>query len=886
MMRLVRRLAFWLRRNDDLADELDFHRQMKEAELRARGVAEEEIRAATQRAIGNDLRARQDARDVWLAPWLQDVTQDVRLAFRTLARDRRFAITAMVTLGLGMAVSNTAFHFVNAAMLRDWPFEHPERLFTINSQDPRGFYAGVSYPEYLQWRDHTTAFEVLSADANQSVNVSDDEHGAERFSGHFITHQAFDVVRVSPMLGRSFVPADDVQGAQPVAILGYDLWRNRYGSDPALIGRIIRINGQPATVVGVMPEGFQYPLIADLWLPMSMLPGIRNATWRSTGFRVTGRLKDGASLNQARQEVATVAATTLREHSDVDKARVIAVIGVRDGQLAGGARELLWAFLAASIIVLLLASANVTNLLLARAWQRARETAVRVALGASRWRVVRQALTECLLVGGGGAVLGGYLSFAGFRAMSTAFNIYEAGAFDRPRKPFWYATSPDAFGWIFMGVVFLLGSLAAGVIPAIHVSRTNANDVLAGGRDGHAARVSRRWAATLMAAQLAIAMMLLSAGGLFARHFLQLYRIDPVVAIDGLVSMRLTLPSRYESVDQRRQFIRQLDERLSNTQAFSGSTIGDVPVQTIAMTSRSIWLDGEALDPSKPPRTSIYVAAGPRYFDLLKIPVLRGRGLVDGDELRGRESAVINERFAAVFFKGVDPIGQRIRVTQAGPVAESSPLLTIIGVVPTISDYNPNHPDDPMVFAPLLADPAPSRAMSVIVRSDSKAAAAAALRSEIAALDRELPIYSIQTLHEQLAMTRMAARMVGSWFQALAIIALVLSSIGLYALTSHAVAQRQKEIGVRMTLGAQPAQVLTMFVRTSGVIVATGVVIGIIAAFAANRLLVAFLGGVNPRDPLTLLAVTTLLVAVAFIAAVIPARRAARIDPIVALRMD
>jgi putative ABC transport system permease protein len=887
MMRLLRRLLFLISKKDDLADELEFHREMKAEELRRRGVPEHQIHAATQRALGNDLVARERARDIWLAPWFQDISQDLRLAMRMLVRDRRLALSAIVTLGLGMAVSNTAFHFVNAAMFRDVPFEEPSRLITIRTDDPRGFVAGVSYHEYLQWRDHTTAFEALTAHANQSVNLSDDERGADRVSGHYVTNQSFRMVRTSPILGRDFVADDDREGAAPVMILGHATWQNRYGADPGVIGRTVRVSGQPTTIIGVMPEGFQYPLIADVWLPMSMLPGLRNTTWRSTGFGAVGRLKDGATIEQARAEVDTIAAATLREHPEVSKERKISVMGLKESQLAKDGQQLLWAFLGASVVVLLLASANVANLLLVRAWQRSREIAVRAAIGASRWRIVRQSLLECVLIGGAGAMVGGYLSFVGFRMMSSAFNIYEAGAFDRPRKPYWFDASPDGIGWIFMGAAFLLGSLAAGLIPAIHLSRVDAGQVLAGGRDGHATRVSRRWASALMAAQIAIALMMLSAAGLFARSFIQLYRTDPVITADGLVSMQLTLTARYGSAEQRLQFARSLDERLLNTPEFAGSAIGSVPLQLLAQLGRTVLLEGEVPDPSRPPRTALYVAAGPRYFDLLKLPLVQGRALADGDELRGREAAVINQRFASLFFGDADPIGKRIQLSQPGPAPDSPPaFLTIVGVIPTIPDFNPAKPDDAMVIAPLFGDPTPSRALSVIVRSDAKAAAAAALRRQVAALDNDLPIYSIQTVEEQLAMTRMAQRMVGSWFQSLAAIALVLSAVGLYALTAHGVTQRRKEIGVRMTLGARSSQVLSMFAWRTLRVVAIGVVLGTAAALSVNRLLVSFLGGVSPRDPLTLGLVTMLLVGVSLVAALVPARRATMVDPVEALRAD
>jgi putative ABC transport system permease protein len=884
-MRLLRRIWFAIthrRQDDDLAEEMRLHREMTAEAMRRDGIAEDEIQSAVQRRLGNDLVARERSRDVWIAPWFQDIGQDLRLAWRVLTHERRFALTAMLTLGLGMAVSNTGFHFVYAAMFRDLPFERPDRLLTIRTLDPRGFSAGVSYPEYRQWREHTTAFEILAADSSQSVNISDDQHGAERLSGSYVTHDSFRMVRVSPILGRDFSTDDDREGAPPVVILSYGLWQGRYGGDPQVVGRIVRISGQPATVIGVMPEGFSYPLVTDIWLPMAMTPGLRNATWVSTGIMTIGRLRDGVTREQARAEVEAVAAVTVREHPEVKKDRKLSVAGIKETQLAYGATDLLWSFLAATIVVLLLASANVTNLLLARAWQHSREIAVRAALGASRW------LIECALIGAGGALLGGYLSFAGFEAMSSAFNVFEAGAPERPRKPYWFDANVDGFGWVFMAAMFLFGTLAAGLIPALHLSKTDANLVLVDGRDGQATRVSRRWASALMAAQIAVALMLLSAGGLFVRSFIELSRTDPVIAVDGLVSMRLTFPARVASRDDRLQFVRRLDERLQNNAEFTESAIAsDVPVQTAFMLSRSVLLEGEVRDPSAAPRTAIYVAAGPRLFGVLQFPLTSGRALTEADERPGQEAAVVNQRFAALFFGDASPIGKRIQLAQAGAASNPPPAwLTIVGVVPTIPDFNANRPDDPVVYAPLLGDPTPARAISVMVRSRSKAAAAAALRHEVAALDPDLPVYAVQTLDEVVGISRIGVRMVGSWFQTLAVIAVLLSAVGLYALTAHGVAQRRREIGVRMTLGARAGQVVSMFAWQTARIVAIGTLVGLLAALSVNRVLAGFLGGVSPRDPLTFATVTIILVAVALAAAVVPARRAARIDPVNALRAD
>lgn len=890
MMRLLRRLWFLIKREDDLADEIEFHRQMKADELRAKGVADADIAAAARRAMGNDLLARERARDVWVSPWLQDISQDVRFGLRVLLKERRFAITAVVTLSLGIAVSNAVFMFVNATIFRALPFASPERLLTIRTLDPRGFQTGVSLPEFREWQRGTTVFESLSADLSESVNVSDANHSAARLSGAFVTHETFRTLGITPILGRDFAADDDREGAAPVVLLSHDLWLSRYAGDPGVVGRVIRINERPSTVIGVMPERFSYPLVAEVWLPMAQSPNARTATWVSTPYGIAGRLKPSADLPHARAEIEAIAARTLREHPEVSRDRKLAVMNLKDATVALDAKSLLLALFGGAIVVLCVASANVANLQLARSWHRSRETAVRLAMGATRWRVIRQVLVECVLLGTAGSVLGAYLSFFGIRALSSAFNVLEAGALDRPRKVYWFDASVDGTGWLFLGAVFLFASLAAGLIPAMHMSKGSANDVLKDGRLGHATRVSRRWASALMIGQLAVALILLACGGLLARSFVSLYNTDPVIDVHDIITMRLTLPvQKYATPEARQQFVRLLDERLVSSALFTESAIGStVPLQPFGATSRLVSIDdGREADTASLPRVT-YVNAGPRFFETLRFPIVRGRALTSDDDRSGSEGVVLNQRAASVLFGDVDPLGMRIRLTIAGAATGTTPrTATIVGVAPTVPDFLwPNRPGDPVIYAPLLSEEAPPRGLSVMVRSSSEAAAAAALREQVRSLDADLPVHQILTLEEMLSLTRSGARMVGSWFQALAVIAVVLACVGLYALTAHGVAQRTQEIGVRMALGAQPRQVSWLFVRHTLVLLAVGVSLGIAGALAFTRLLASFLGGIDPRDPLTFVIVTLALTGVAMLAALVPARRAAKVDPIVALRAD
>ena len=889
-MRFLRRLWYMAtrrRRDAELADEIALHREMKAQELRDRGVGEAGLDAATRRAIGNDLLAREQAHDVWVALPLQDVTRDVRIGLRMLLKERRFSAIAIVTLGLGIAVTNAVFTIVNATLFRDLPFQDADRLVTIRTQDPRGFPSGVSYQDYLDWQRQTTAFEEFCAEMNDSVALSDASQPAERLSATYVTHRLFRTLGVAPVLGRDFAGDDDREGAAGVVILSDSVWRGRYGADPAIVGRDVRVNEQPATVIGVMPERFAYPLVAELWLPLSMAPANRRATRASTPFWILGKLAPSIDLRQARSEIETIAARTARDHPETPRDRTLMVSRVKESYFAAGAGTLLLTLLGAGAVVLLIACANVANLLLARSWHRSREIAVRLALGATRWRVVRQLLIECSLIAAGAGVVGAYLSIFGVDAISRAFNVVELTAPDRPRRPYWFDPTMDGASWLFLGLACVVASVGAGLIPALHLSKRGMHDILKeGGRASRLTPRARRWAGALVVGQLALALMLLAGAVLFARAFFSLYYTDLIVDTRDVVVMQIALPQqKYGTVEQRQSFFRRLDERLAATALFTASSLSsDVPLQPPFLAERrTLSIDGRDPVAGETPPRPVYVTVGPRYFETLKLIPTRGRPLSSADGLAGQEGAIVDERFASLFFPGLDVIGKRIRLAPTGP---PGPWLTVVGVVPTLPDFLPNRPPDPVVYAPLLSEPSPPSTLAVILRAPSKAAAAATLREEVRRLDPDLPVFAIQTLDEALSLTRMGARMIGSWFQTLALIAVVLASVGLYALTAFGVSQRTQEIGVRMALGARPHQVTWLFVRRTILHLAIGLPLGLAGALLVGRLVAAFLGDTNPGDPATLILVSVGLAGVAIAASVWPARRAAGIDPAVALRTE
>jgi putative ABC transport system permease protein len=891
LLRRIRYLANRDRHESDLEDELRFHREMKAQELRDRGLADSEVASATQRALGNDLSARQQSRDVWIWPWLQDVTQDIRFGFRMLLKDRRFTAAAVVALALGIAVNNSVFTIVNAALLRDLPFEDASRLIRISMVDNRGDRLGLNYQEFQEWRDAATSFQGLSAHTGDTMNVSDAGHPAERLRGTYISASGFGLLRVQPILGRAFLPEDEQEGAPPVAILAYDVWQGRYGGDATVVGRSIRVNDVPTTVVGIMPPGMNFPLTAQIWQPLTVMPGLSTRPRSARNISVFGRLKDSIELGAARAEVETLAARAAQQFPDSSKDLRLAVMTLKESTTGTGV-NLLWTLMGAVGFVLLIACANVANLLLARASQRSREIAVRASLGASRWRIVRQLLIECTLIALVAGSIGFVLSIYGVRAMSIAFNVIEVGAPDSGVKPYWVDLSMNGLAWMFLGILCLLASLGAGLIPAWHLAKTDVNDALKeGGRSGAGGIRARRMASGLMMAELALTLILLTGAGLMIRSFFALYLKDVVAQTSGLVTMRLALPlEKYATNDQRQRFVDALHSRLTGVPMFESVTLGsDIPLQPMSTAARSLTMEAHPLQAGEKPPTVTYVDVGPRYLETFGLHILRGRGLTDADGLPGQEGAVVNERFASMYFQGDEVLGQRIQLTGPALSAGKAPWLTIVGVTQTLPVFFPGRTEEPAVYIPYHADPASQRFVSVIVRTGdrtSKLGAAKTLREQAAALDPGLPLFALQTMDEAVARSRMSTRVLGSWFITLAIIALTLASVGLYALTAHGVAQRTHEIGVRVALGARPAQVVRLFLRRTIVQLAVGLVLGLWGSLAIGSLLRGFISEIDPRDPLTLALVVALLVGVAFVASLLPSRRAAKVDPAVALRAE
>ena len=899
-MRLLRRLWFALRHrqlDDDLREELRFHREMKQRALERAGASPAQAAADTQRALGNDLAARARARDVWVWPWLQDALQDVQFGARLLIKDRRLTLAAIGALALGLGAATTAFTFVRGALLQDLPLDRAEQLVFMRTVDARGRQLGTSYADARDWRAARTLSHV-AVSLEIPINLADDALPAQRFYGSFVSHDLLPMAGLSPALGRGFLPEDERAGAPRVAIIAHSVWQGRYGGDPQIVGRQIRVNDVPSTIVGVMPPRVHFVAMTEVWASIGQISAAVTNVEATRGNRpvlilTMGRMADGVGLAQARAEMDGITARLARDHPATNEG-IGVVLEPFDSILRSGMRRPLLMVMGAVTLVLLIACVNVAHLLLARAVHRGREMAIRTSLGATRWRIVRQLGVESLLLAAAAGGVGYGLSLYGVRLFASQL----LQQFGEGAAPYWLRFEVDGAVFAFLAAATLGSGLLFGLAPALHIARSTNQVLKDWGRGATGGAGARRWIAPLMAGQLALTLVLLAGTGLLLRSFLTVARAAQVLDTTNLLTMQVSLnAAKYPQPEQIRQFYRQLDERLAAVPEFSAVTIAsDIPMRTVINGTRELVLDSRP-DIARDQRPTVaYLYVGARYFQTLKLPLRLGRELTVDDGAPGREAVVVNERFALLFFPGADPIGQRIRLVNPASPAAPQPWFTIAGVVPSVPQIVVREMPEPLVYVPVSGEPAPHRFVSIIVRAGGdRAATVARLREEVRQVDAALPGYSIRTMDEILVASQWQYRVFGSMFALLAAIALVLATVGLYAVTSHAVTQRTQEIGVRVALGAHAPQVIWLFVRGAMLQLAAGMVAGLVGAALVGRMLKqsyadpqaqTFLVGTAPQDPLAFGFVSALLVVVATAACVWPARRAARVDPVVALRHE
>ena len=877
-------MSWWTRKGnrgrieEELDAELRDHVERQVADYVRAGMSAGEARRRARLEFGGLDQVKEICRDVRGTRWIEETWQDLRFAVRLLVKERWFAAAAILALGLGIGLTSTAFTVYNAVLVRGLPVDDPSRIMALAMYDADGRERGISYLDFQDWRAAATSFMAIAAYSEPAMDIGDPGMATERFFGARVTANAFRLLGMEPMLGRDFLADDDRPGAPAVVMLGHGVWTNRYEADPEVLGRVIRVNDAPATVIGVMPAGFEFPQWAELWQPLWPTPGLVDHARDKRSVRAVGRLENGVTVTRAQVDLAAAAAGLAATYPETNEGFRPRVDPFNE-HYNGTFRPVLTALMFAAGIVLLVACANAANLLLARAARRSREVGMRVSLGATRARIVRQLLVECVMLAGLAGVFGLGLAVLCARLLSMSFEPLMA--------PFWIDFAIDGRVLAFLTVTCLSTSLLFGLAPALHTSKANVRDIVKpAGQAGTGRRPLRGWMWWLVPAELALTLVLLAGAGLMARSLLTLALADRIIDSAGVTSIQLLLPeARYPTAEQRVAFFRTLDEQVAASPSISSATrAGALPFAPMGAAPREFALDRQPASDGDPPPTARVTTIANDYFQALGLRLQRGRAFTDRDGTTGNDSVIINRRFADLFFGNDDPLGRRIRLMARGEPAGDAPWLTIVGISPTVRQTMSGAPG-PVAYLPYRAEPTPSQ--HLLVRSARGAdAAAGTMRNIVGRLDPDLTITRVWTLDGVLAQTLFIPRPIGSLLGAFAWVALVLSAVGLYGVTAYAVTQRTQEIGVRMALGAQAGQVGWLVLRHGLAQLGAGFAIGIWGALTIGRLFESWLVGTAPTDPVTQLSVAALLGGVAVVACLWPARRAARRDPLVALRHE
>jgi putative ABC transport system permease protein len=810
--------------------------------------------------------------------------RDLRYALQLVAKEPWYSAVAVLALSLGIGLNATVFTLVNAVLIRGLPFKDSDRLLVVGSQfKSAGGPRGVSLADLADMRTQSKTFAALCGYDGNSMNISDDIGPPQQARGVRLTSNTFAVLGQPLLVGRDFVPDDERVGAQPVAILGYALWKSRYDGDPKIAGRIIRIDGTPVTIVGVMPEGMRFPSEAELWT--SLIP-TKDEQVRSARFMdVFGRLSPGATRAQAVTELNGIAARLSTAYPDTNKDyRSVVILSFNEAFNGGKIRVVFLAMMGAVGFVLLIACANVANLQLSRSIRRSREVAVRMALGASRWRIVRQLLVESVLLGCMGGVIGLGLAIVGVRLFDRA--VTNSG------KPYWIVFSFDPTVFAFLAIVCVLTGVLFGLAPALQVSRTNVNEILKEGGRGNAGGRRARWmTGTMVVLELALTLVLLVGAGLMIRSFLNLYTIDLGIKTENLMTMRMVLPAnKYPTPESRRAFYDHLSPRLAGIAGFESVSFG-TNIPPFGAGRRSVEIEGRLPVKVDDAPTAGVVTISPAFFDTIGVQLRRGRPFNDTDGAPGSETVILNEKCAAQLFPNEDPIGRRIRLVnppqQPGqPAPAPAVWRTIVGITPTLRFTGQQTADPlPIVFTPLRQNP--NGFIMLLVRSHlDPGVVMGAVRTEVALVDPDQPVFTVQTMAQILEQQMWPYRVFGTLFAIFAGIALVMSAVGLYAIMAYSVTERTSEIGVRMALGAEGRQVSWLVLKRGLFQTTIGIAIGLLGAFFLSRVMSSLLVDITARDPITFGAITIVLTSVAIAACLLPARRATRVDPLVALRAE
>ena len=857
------------RQDAEFSDEIREHLDLLTEEYVRRGMPLAEARREAKIRLGSTTQLSERHRDMTGIPFLETLFQDVRYALRMLKKNPGFTAIAVLTLALGIGANAAIFSVVEEVLLRSLPYKNSDRLVDLTEFTSGTNNAGVSFPSYLAWNEQNTVFEETAAyfliSASNDIALGGPS-STERERYSTVTNSFFNILGVQPALGHGFSPENELLGGPKVFLVSDAVWHGLFVGDPHVIGKTYLLDGESFTLVGVMPPGFDFPKGCGVWVPTSTLGTFGLNDRLSHPYHVLSRLRPGVTLAQAQAQIDGIQEHLGKIYPKTDANWHVRAQPLLD-EVVGNVRTSLFVLLGAVGFTLLIACSNVANLMLARASTREREFAIRAALGAGRMRLLRQNLTESLLIVCISIVLAVAFAKWGLALIvsSTSFNL--------PRMEPFHLSLPVL---VFLCVVAAFTALLVGLAPGLQASKQESRGVLSEGQRGGTGLQASRLCNGLVVSEVALALILLSGAGLLLRSFAQLIRVNPGFETQHLLTMKIALPSAaYPRFQQTTTFVDRLLQRLRAIPGIQDSAAA----QYLPLSGESDFDSFQIVGRPEIYKLSFAGGGGVTldYFHTLGIPLLRGREFTPADA-QNQNTVIINKAMAKKFFSGIDALGQRI-----GPPGDASKAREIIGVVGDVKSAGLNAPANPETFSPFAG----AWYINLIVRANrDPTLVLSAAREQLAALDRGVPMYQVATM-DQLISSSIAPQRFNLFLLGLfAALAMILAAIGLFGMLAFSVSRRTREIGVHMALGAQPRDIVCMVLGEGLFFAFIGVAIGVAGALVLTRFLRSLLFEIKPTDPLTFVAVAILLTLVAFAACYIPARRAMRVDPMVALRYE
>jgi len=858
--------------DEELDEEMRFHLERETEQNIRHGMTPEDARYAALRSFGGVDQSKEECRSARGVGFIDNVVRDVAYGLRVLVKNYAFTIVVVLTLALGIGANTAIFSFANGILLRPLPYPQSDRLAVLEETSLKegGINIGVSYPNFLDWREQNTVFEGIATHFGTSRFAMTAGGTPSEIRGTRVSYGLFEVLHVSPILGRTFTVEEDRPEEDGVVILGYDLWQRSFGGNPNVIGQKVIISSRPRTIIGVMPRGFRFPEVSELWVPLAVTTKIYTRT--DHGLEAIARLKDGVTIAQAQTEMNNIVKRILEQNPVTNEGLGLNVTSLREN-LSGSYHDALLILLGVVGCVLLVACVNVANLMLARATARQKEFALRAALGASRWRIIRQLLLESLLLAIAGGVLGFVLSIWALRLLLTAIP---------GDLPFWMNFNLD---WRVLGftlAITLLTGLIFGAMPALQTSRVDLNDTLKEGGRGNSG-VRSRARNLLVVSEIAMSLVLLVGAGLMIQSFLRLRSVNIGLNTKNVLTATVLLPrAKYTKDDQRSAFYKQLVERVRTLPGVeAASATGTLPLGGNTW-GRSLTVEGYPVMPVGQAPSIQHTVVTPDYFRTMGITLLAGRDFNDADTQDSQNVTIIDERLARQYWPNQSPLGKRVRF---GPPEDNEPWFTIVGVVSAVRHQRMQEETRPSVYLP--HQKIPVGGMTLVARTSANPKDfTGAIRREVAQLDPDLPVSEVATMEEVVAESIWQPRLYAMLFAVFAGGALLLALIGIYGVMAFLVQTRTHEIGVRMALGASARDVFNLIVGRGMKLTVVGVLIGVGGAIALTRLMHSLLFNTSATDPFTFILISLLLSVAAFLACYIPARRAAKVDPLVALRYE